>query len=204
MHAAVGRQACYFSWAFLSKQFAVWGKSSLTAETVVTNHCVFWNETVICIRVRMSWKRLVSIKTFYLDLYQKCRRCCFIYDKRVRPVLPLSEGGGGGAHPLLISLTMCGLFMTGHTMGFRCAIGHIDCTLSEFHVSVDVTGRSTFQCLPRFPTAKDPVETHNATSYTESARFRSRAVSTVIPRLTKIIRSGITFVSRNVISPRFL
>jgi hypothetical protein len=28
--------------------------------------------------------------------------------------------------------------------------------------------------------------------------------STVIPRLTKIIRSGITFVSRNVISRRFL
>ena len=27
---------------------------------------------------------------------------------------------------------------------------------------------------------------------------------TVIPRLTKIIRSGITFVSRNVISRRFL
>jgi len=29
-------------------------------------------------------------------------------------------------------------------------------------------------------------------------------VITVIPRLTKIIRSGITFVSRNVISPKFL
>ena len=29
-------------------------------------------------------------------------------------------------------------------------------------------------------------------------------ISTVIPRLTKIIRSGITFVSRNVISRRFL
>jgi hypothetical protein len=29
-------------------------------------------------------------------------------------------------------------------------------------------------------------------------------VNTVIPRLTKIIRSGITFVSRNVISRRFL
>jgi len=28
--------------------------------------------------------------------------------------------------------------------------------------------------------------------------------NTVIPRLTKIIRSGITFVSRNVISRRFL
>jgi hypothetical protein len=28
--------------------------------------------------------------------------------------------------------------------------------------------------------------------------------STVVPRLTKIIRSGITFVSRNVISRRFL
>ena len=29
-------------------------------------------------------------------------------------------------------------------------------------------------------------------------------INTVIPRLTKIIRSGITFVSRNVISRRFL
>jgi hypothetical protein len=29
-------------------------------------------------------------------------------------------------------------------------------------------------------------------------------VSTVIPRLRKVIRSGITFVSRNVISRRFL
>ena len=31
-----------------------------------------------------------------------------------------------------------------------------------------------------------------------------RNMSTVIPRLTKKIRSGITFVSRNVISRRFL
>jgi len=31
-----------------------------------------------------------------------------------------------------------------------------------------------------------------------------RKVTTVIPRLTKIIRSGITFVSRNVISRKFL
>jgi hypothetical protein len=30
------------------------------------------------------------------------------------------------------------------------------------------------------------------------------ALNTVIPRLTKTIRSGITFVSRNVISRRFL
>jgi len=35
-----------------------------------------------------------------------------------------------------------------------------------------------------------------------SRRVRRRI--TVIPRLTKIIRSGITFVSRNVISRRFL
>jgi hypothetical protein len=56
---------------------------------------------------------------------------------------------------------------------------------------------------------------------TTEARFRSRAcpykicggqsgtgtafsADTVIPRLTKITRSGITFVSRNVISRRFL
>ena len=31
-----------------------------------------------------------------------------------------------------------------------------------------------------------------------------KEANTVIPRLTKIIRSGITFVSRNVISRRFL
>jgi len=34
--------------------------------------------------------------------------------------------------------------------------------------------------------------------------YRSKRLITVIPRLTKIIRSGITFVSRNVISRRFL
>ena len=33
-------------------------------------------------------------------------------------------------------------------------------------------------------------------------RWIFRKWDTVIPRLTKIIRSGITFVSRNVISPR--
>ena len=35
-------------------------------------------------------------------------------------------------------------------------------------------------------------------------RFFKKRSSTVIPRLTKIIRSSITFVSRNVISRRFL
>jgi len=34
--------------------------------------------------------------------------------------------------------------------------------------------------------------------------IRKQKCYTVIPRLTKIIRSGITFVSRNVISHRFL
>jgi len=81
-------------------------------------------------------------------------------------VLPLSEGEGG-AHPVLISLTMCGMFMTGHTKGFLCAIDHFNCTVSEFRVSVDVTGRYTFQCLPQIPSAKDSVETRKATSYAE-------------------------------------
>jgi hypothetical protein len=74
---------------------------------------------------------------------------------------PLSVGGG---HPLLISLTMCRVFMTGHTKGFRCATGHVDYTVSEFRVSVDVAGLSTFQFLPQIPSAKDSVETSNATS----------------------------------------
>jgi len=56
------------------------------------------------------------------------------------------------------------------------------CTVSEFHVSVDVTGRSTFQCLSQIPSAKDSVETRNATSYIESARFSSRAVSIRVRR----------------------
>jgi hypothetical protein len=77
---------------------------------------------------------------------------------------------------------MCGVFMTGHTKGFRCAIGHIDCTVSEFRVSVDVTGGSSSQCLPQIPSAKDSVETRNVTSCTESARFRSRVVSTHVCR----------------------
>jgi hypothetical protein len=77
---------------------------------------------------------------------------------------------------------MCGVFMTGHTKGFRCAMGHIDCTVSEFRVSVIVTGRSAFQCLPQIPSAKGSVETRSATSYAESARVRSRVVSTLVCR----------------------
>jgi predicted Zn-dependent protease len=72
--------------------------------------------------------------------------------------------------------------MTGHTKGFRCAIGHADFTVTEFRVSVIVTGRSAFQCLPEIPSAKDSVETRNATSCAESARFRSRTVSTHVRR----------------------
>jgi predicted Zn-dependent protease len=77
---------------------------------------------------------------------------------------------------------MCGVFMTGHTKGFRCAIGHNDCTVSEFRVSVIVTGRSAFQYLPHIPSAKGSVETRNVSSYAESARVRSRAVSTLVCR----------------------
>ena len=38
----------------------------------------------------------------------------------------------------------------------------------------------------------------------EAMEIRETKPSTLIPRLTKIIRSGITFVSRNVISRRFI
>ena len=46
---------------------------------------------------------------------------------------------------------------------------------------------------------------HNALQYRYAPHFGQRRIAyTVIPRLAKIIRSGITFVSRNVISRRFL
>ena len=50
------------------------------------------------------------------------------------------------------------------------------------------------------------VQGYNSNKFQEMSRFpwATFCENTVIPRLTKIIRSGITFVSRNVISSSFL
>jgi hypothetical protein len=50
-------------------------------------------------------------------------------------------------------------------------------------------------------THKTHTHTQNTHTHTHTHTYTH---NTMIPRLTKIIRSGITFVSRNVISRRFL
>ena len=57
-------------------------------------------------------------------------------------------------------------------------------------------------CSPKL--VKKSREEVHYDSFIHSRLDRMWEVNTVIPRLTKIIRSGITFVSRNVISRRFL
>ena len=74
-----------------------------------------------------------------------------------------------------------------------CYSRYIKCTRPSF-----VSRLSCLARCGRWNFLQDTGEVHLI--YRRSSLF----VYTVIPRLTKIIRSGITFVSRNVISRRFL
>ena len=60
-------------------------------------------------------------------------------------------------------------------------------------------------CVMLYPLKETYTSTQRARITVLFHTFARKAIGcTVIPRLTKIIRSGITFVSRKVISRRFL
>ena len=66
------------------------------------------------------------------------------------------------------------------------------------------TFRSYVQPLHSRPYVHEDGEIKVIGNFGYLAKHTPPRASTVIPRLTKIIRSGITFVSRNVISHKFL